>query len=210
MYYAVVPVTPFQQNCTLLWCPDTRKGVVVDPGGDVERIGSEVAKYGIAVERILLTHGHIDHAGGAGKLAANLGVPIEGPHQADSYWIRQMAEQGRYFGVQAPASFTPHRWLEAGDTIRLGHVTLDVLHCPGHTPGHVVFYENQSRIAQVGDVLFAGSIGRTDFPGGDYGTLIQSIKNTLLPLGDDVTFIPGHGPLSTFGAERLDNPFLQA
>ncbi len=208
MRYAVVPVTPFQQNCTLLWCAHTLKGVVVDPGGDIDKIGSAVQKHSIVVERILLTHGHIDHAGGAGELAAKLGVPIEGPHRNDSYWIRQMAEQGRYFGMQASAAFTPHRWLEAGDTIRLGDLTLDVLHCPGHTPGHIVFYNSHSRIAQVGDVLFAGSIGRTDFPGGDYEVLIRSIKDTLFPLGDDVTFIPGHGPLSTFGSERFDNPFL--
>lgn len=208
MHYAVVPVTPFQQNCTLLWCTDTLKGVVVDPGGEIERISAAVRKYGITVERILLTHGHIDHAGGAGELASHFGVPIEGPHRADDYWIQQMAEQGRFFGVQVPAFFAPHRWLEAGDIIRFGYVTIDVLHCPGHTPGHIVFYERQSRLAQVGDVLFAGSIGRTDFPGGDYETLIRSIKETLLPLGDDVTFIPGHGPLSTFGAERLGNSFL--
>ena len=208
MRYAVVSVTPFQQNCTLLWCTHTLKGVVVDPGGDIERIKSTVQRHGIIVERILLTHGHIDHAGGAGELAETLGVPIEGPHRDDGYWIRQMAEQSRYFGVKAPAPFTPHRWLEAGDTIVLGNITLEVLHCPGHTPGHIVFYNRHFRMAQVGDVLFAGSIGRTDFPGGDYEVLIRSIQDTLLPLGDDVTFIPGHGPLSTFGAERLTNPFL--
>ncbi len=208
MHYAIVPVTPFQQNCTVLWCAETGKGVVVDPGGEIERISAAVERCGVAVERILLTHGHIDHAGGAGALAKRFGVPIEGPHQADGYWIRQMAEQGRYFGIHAPLPFTPHRWLEAGDTIRFGNVTLAVLHCPGHTPGHIIFYDSQSRLAQVGDVLFAGSIGRTDFPGGDYQTLIRSITQTLLPLGDDITFIPGHGPLSTFGAERLNNPFL--
>jgi len=208
MRYTVVPVTPFQQNCTLLWCAQTGRGVVVDPGGEVERIDAAIKTCKITVERILLTHGHIDHAGGAGELATRLGVPIEGPHQADEYWLQQMAEQGRYFGVRPPRPFTPNRWLNAGDVIGFGTVNLDVLHCPGHTPGHVVFCNRTAKLAQVGDVLFAGSIGRTDFPGGDYETLIRSITETLLPLGDDITFISGHGPLSTFGEERRNNPFL--
>lgn len=210
MHYRVIPVTPFQQNCTVLWCADTGKGVVIDPGGEAERISTEVRKLGIVIERILLTHGHIDHIGSAGVLAEYLGIPIEGPHRADDYWIQRMVEQGRYFGMPALSLFTPQRWLNYGDAIFCGNIKLDVLHCPGHTPGHVVFCDRQSKIAQVGDVLFSGSIGRTDFPGGNHEDLIRSIKDILLPLGDDIIFIPGHGPTSTFGIERRTNPFLVA
>lgn len=209
MKYAVVPVTPFQQNATVLWCEETRRAAVTDPGGDLPRILAVLERNGLTLEKILVTHGHIDHAGGVAELAAQTGVAIEGPQRADQFWIDGMPQQSQMFGFPAVQAFTPTRWLEGGDQVAFGRVTLEVLHCPGHTPGHVCFYHAPSRLAIVGDVLFQGSIGRTDFPRGDYDTLIASIRERLLPLGDDVTFIPGHGPLSTFGDERRDNPFLR-
>lgn len=208
MRYAIVPVTPFEQNCTVLWCEETRRAAVVDPGGDIDRILAELERAGLSLERILVTHGHIDHAGGVAALAARTGVPIEGPHEEDRFWIAGMPQQSRMFGFPDVRGFEPDRWLKGGDTVRFGNVELDVLHCPGHTPGHVVFFHAPSRLAQVGDVLFQGSIGRTDFPRGDHDTLIRSIKEVLFPLGDDVAFIPGHGPMSTLGEERRYNPFL--
>ena len=204
----IVPVTPFQQNCSILWCERTKKAAVVDPGGDLDRILAAVAELGVTVEKILITHGHIDHAGGTAKLARELGVPIEGPQEEDRFWIEGMPQQSKMFGFPNVLSFEPDRWLKAGDKVHFGEIELDVLHCPGHTPGHVVFYHQPSKLAQVGDVLFQGSIGRTDFPRGDYDTLIRSIHERLFPLGDDVGFIPGHGPMSTFGEERRYNPFL--
>lgn len=206
--FQVIPVTPFQQNCTLCWCDETRRGAVIDPGGDLETVLQVVAEQGITLEKILLTHGHIDHAGGVAELAKRCALPIEGPHQADAYWIEGLAKQGEMFGFAPAEVFTPDRWLVDGDTVQVGNETLQVLHCPGHTPGHVVFYSPTAKVAQVGDVLFQGSIGRTDFPGGDYQTLINSIKTKLFPLGDEVTFIPGHGPNSTLGQERMSNPFV--
>ena len=206
--YVVVPVTPFEQNCTVLWCSETMRGAVVDPGGDIDRILGEVARNGVSLEKILLTHGHLDHAGGAADLAMQAGLPIEGPHRGDQFWLDGMAQQCRVFGVAEMQSFTPDRWLDAGDQTRVGNLVLEVRHCPGHTPGHVIFFVAEARLALVGDVLFAGSVGRTDFPGGDHDTLIQSIKNELLPLGDDVAFVPGHGPMSTLGEERRTNPFV--
>lgn len=208
MRYAIVPVTPFEQNCTLFWCEQTRQAAVIDPGGDVERILEALAKEGLTLSKILVTHGHIDHAGGVAELAERTGAPVEGPHREDQFWIEGMPQQSRMFGFPNVRSFEPSRWLEGGDTVTFGEVTLEVLHCPGHTPGHVVFFHPESRLAQVGDVLFQGSIGRTDFPKGDYDTLIDSIKSRLFPLGDDVAFIPGHGPMSTLGEERRHNPFL--
>lgn len=208
MQYRVIPVTPFQQNCSLLWCEETMKAAVVDPGGDIEIILAAVAKFGVTVEKILLTHGHIDHAGGTAELARRLGIPVEGPQREEQFWIDQLPQQSMMFGFPRADKFTPDRWLEQGDTVRFGNIELEVLHCPGHTPGHVVFFDRASRLAVVGDVLFQGSIGRTDFPRGDYDTLIRSIRERLWPLGDDVTFIPGHGPLSTFGDERRSNPFV--
>ncbi len=206
--YRVVPVTPFEQNCTLLWCGATRRAALVDPGGDAERLLEAVAEEGVILERLLLTHGHLDHVGAAGELAARLGIPVEGPHRADAFWLEGLPEQSRMFGFPPAAPLVPDRWLEDGDRVAVGEEVLEVILCPGHTPGHVVFYHAPSRLALVGDVLFRGSVGRTDFPQGDYDALVASIRGRLFPLGDDVTFIPGHGPLSTFGDERYGNPFV--
>ncbi|MDR2260969.1 MAG: MBL fold metallo-hydrolase [Azoarcus sp.] len=205
--YQLVPVTPFEQNCSLLWCDETRRAAVVDPGGDIPRILAAVKKYGLAVERILVTHGHIDHAGGVADLAERLSAPVEGPQEEDRFWIDGMPRQAESFGLFDARVYVPDRWLEQGDTVRFGQVEMRVLHCPGHTPGHVVFFSEADRLAVVGDVLFRGSIGRTDFPKGDFDTLIASIRQKLWPLGDDVAFISGHGPMSTFGEERFSNPF---
>lgn len=209
MKYRIIPVTPFEQNCSLLWCEETGKAAVVDPGGDLTRILRAVEENGLTLEKILVTHGHIDHAGGVAELAERLTLPIDGPQREDQFWIDGMPQQSKMFGFPNVRSFVPDRWLEQGDTVRFGNVEMDVLHCPGHTPGHVVFFHAPSRLAIVGDVLFQGSIGRTDFPKGDFDTLIASIHGRLWPLGDDVAFIPGHGPTSTLGAERVSNPFLQ-
>ena len=208
MRYAIIPVTPFEQNCTIFWCDKTRQAAVIDPGGDIDRILAALKQEGLTLAKILVTHGHIDHAGGVAELVALTGVPIEGPHEEDRFWIEGMPKQSKMFGLHEVGGFEPDRWLQAGDKVRFGEVELEVLHCPGHTPGHIVFYHQPGRLAQVGDVLFQGSIGRTDFPRGDYDTLISSIKERLFPLGDDVEFIPGHGPMSTLGEERRHNPFL--
>ncbi|MEW6037664.1 MAG: MBL fold metallo-hydrolase [Pseudomonadota bacterium] len=204
----VVPVTTFQQNCTILGCEATGLGAVVDPGGELDRIMAAAEDAGIALSKIFLTHAHADHAAGAAALATQLGIPIEGPHRDDAFWIEMLPQQCAMFGLPRTTVFTPDRWLEHGDTVSFGGETLEVLHCPGHTPGHIVFFHRGQRLALVGDVLFKGSIGRTDFPRGDYDTLIRSIRERLFPLGDDVTFIPGHGPASTFGEERRANPFV--
>ncbi|MDR1162881.1 MAG: MBL fold metallo-hydrolase [Candidatus Accumulibacter sp.] len=206
--YQVVPVTPFMQNCTLLWCDETLRTAIVDPGGDVPRIVSAIESLGLSPEKILVTHGHLDHAGGVFDLAQELGIPIEGPQRADKFWIDAMQQQGAAFGLSGVFhAFTPERWLEHGDRVNFGNIEMEVLHCPGHTPGHVVFFHAPSRLLVSGDVLFQGSIGRTDFPKGDFDTLISSIRTRLWPLGDDVRFISGHGPMSTIGAERMYNPF---
>jgi glyoxylase-like metal-dependent hydrolase (beta-lactamase superfamily II) len=204
----IIPVTPFQQNCSLVWCGATRRAAVIDPGGEIDRILAAAEQQGVAIEKILVTHGHLDHAGAVADLSEELGLPIEGPEQEDIYWIDRIAEQGRRYGLSYCRPFTPTRWLEEGDQVTVGAQTFSVHHCPGHTPGHVVLHHAPSRLALVGDVLFRGSIGRTDFPRGDHATLIRSITEKLWPLGDDVTFVPGHGPLSTFGAERAANPFV--
>ena len=208
--FRILPVTPFQQNCTLLWCEKTRKAAVIDPGGDVEHIRSAIDKLGISVERILLTHGHIDHVGGACELAEALQVPIEGPHREDAFLIEgdYLPRQCNMFGMPQVEGFTPSRWFEDGEEVHIGEETLQVLHAPGHTPGHVVYFHAGARLALVGDVLFAGSIGRTDFPRGDHSVLIRSIRAHLFPLGDDVTFVSGHGPMSSFGNERESNPYV--
>ncbi|MBX3487845.1 MBL fold metallo-hydrolase [Parvibaculum sp.] len=205
---AILPVTPFQQNCTLIWNDETMRGAVSDPGGDLDRIKAAAAEAGVTIEKVLLTHGHLDHASAAGDLARELGVPIEGPHKDDLFLIEALPDQAAKYGFPPVGGFVPDRWLENGDTVEVAGLTFDVRHCPGHTPGHVIFFHAPSRLAIVGDVLFQGSIGRTDLPRGDYGALIQSIRERLWPLGDDVTFVPGHGPLSTFGAERRGNPFV--
>jgi glyoxylase-like metal-dependent hydrolase (beta-lactamase superfamily II) len=204
---AILPVTPLQQNCTILWDEVTKVGAVVDPGGDLDDIQRAIRELGIGVEKILLTHGHIDHAAGAADLKAALGVPIEGPHEADRFLLDQLPTQGLMFGIPAKA-VTPDRWLSEGDAVTVAGHSFEILHCPGHSPGSVVFLHRLQRIALVGDVLFKGSIGRTDFPYGDHEALITSIKTKLLPLGDDIGFVCGHGPTSSFGAERRTNPFL--
>lgn len=204
----ILPVTPFQQNCSIIWNEANRRAAVVDPGGDLDRVLEQLDKNGLELERILVTHGHLDHAAATAELAKLKGVPIEGPHEDDKFWIDGLPEATQRFGFPPGESFTPDRWLHDGDTVTVGGELLEVLHCPGHTPGHVVFFHRDQRVAWVGDVLFAGSIGRTDFPRGDYDTLIRSIRGKLFPLGDDVTFVPGHGPTSTFGAERQSNPFV--
>lgn len=208
MKYRIIPVTPFQQNCTLLWCERTLKAAVVDPGGDLALIKAAVAEEGVELEKILLTHAHIDHAGGTAALSRELGLTIEGPGHEDEFWIEGLPKQSQMFGFPEVEVFTPDRWLVDGDRVSFGEVALDVLHCPGHTPGHVVFYHPLSALALVGDVLFQGSIGRTDFPRGEHATLIRSIREKLFPLGDEIAFIPGHGPMSTFGQERQTNPFV--
>ncbi|MFO1454650.1 MAG: MBL fold metallo-hydrolase [Steroidobacteraceae bacterium] len=208
MQVAVVPVTPFQQNCSVLWCERTRRAAIVDPGGDLERVLPVLEQEGLQLERILLTHAHLDHAAATAELARRTGVPVEGPHPGDRFWIEQLPEQARMFGFGVGEVFEPDRWLDQGDVVRVGELELAVHHCPGHTPGHVVFFHEPGRFAFVGDVLFAGSIGRTDFPGGNHAQLLSSIRERLFPLGDDVTFLPGHGPTSTFGEERRSNPFV--
>ena len=208
MKVAIIPVTPLQQNCSLLVCKQTKKAAVVDPGGDLDRILDAVEAQGVELEKILLTHGHMDHCGGTAQLSKELGLPVEGPHIDDRFLIDDLPQQSLRFGLPQLEAFTPARWLLGGDTVRFGQVELQVRHCPGHTPGHVIFFSPKYRLALVGDVLFAGSIGRTDLPRGDHATLIRSIREQLWPLGEDVTFIPGHGPTSTFGEERASNPFV--
>lgn len=208
MQYTVVAVTPFLQNCSILVCERTRKAAVVDPGGDLDLVLNAAGELKVTIEKILITHGHLDHAGGGAELRQRLGVPIEGPNPEDQFWIEGIPQQSKMFGLPGARSFVPDRWLYEGDAVQFGEQTLAVHHCPGHTPGHVIFFHPSSRIAFVGDVLFRGSIGRTDFPRGDLDTLVRSIRGRLWPLGDDVTFVPGHGPLSTFGEERRTNPFV--
>ena len=204
---AIIPVTPLQQNCTLLWCTETMQGAFVDPGGDLDRLKAAAAQAGVTIEKILVTHGHIDHCGQAGILAEELGVPIEGPHEEDLFWISRLQEDGQRYGINGKP-FTSDRYLVDGDTVTVGKLTFDVRHCPGHTPGHVVFHHPESKLAIVGDVLFQGSIGRTDFPRGNHQNLLDSITQRLWPMGDETRFVPGHGPVSTFGHERATNPFV--
>ena len=206
---AIVPVTPFQQNCTLLWDEASKRGAVVDPGGDLDAIQAAIAKFGVEVEKILLTHGHIDHAGGAAELRERLGVPIEGPHEADRYLLDSLPETGANYGIDGARVVTPDRWLDEGDAVTVGPLAFDILHAPGHSPGSVVFVSRDARFALVGDVVFKGSVGRTDLPGGNHDQLIRAILEKVLPLGDDLAFIPGHGPTGTLGEERVSNPFLQ-
>lgn len=204
----IVPVTAFEQNCSLMWCDETMEGVVVDPGGDLDRVDGAVADQGVKLVKVLCTHGHIDHAGQLASYAEQHSLPIEGPQEADTFWIEKLPAQGDSYGMPGARAFVPDRWLNDGDQVTFGNITLDVFHCPGHTPGHVVFVDQTHRVAVVGDVLFQYSIGRTDFPMGDAQALISSIREKLFPLGDDITFVPGHGPTSTFGQERAMNPFV--
>ncbi len=208
MTVQLIPVTPFQQNCSLLICEKTKQAALVDPGGEVDRLLQAVEQSGAVLEKIFITHAHLDHAGGAAELAERTGLPIEGPHRDDLFWIEMMEEQGQRFGFDGARRFTPDRWLQGGDQISFGQITLEVRHCPGHTPGHVIFFHRESQLALVGDVLFRGSIGRTDFPRGNHADLLRAIQEELWPLGDQVTFIPGHGEPSTFGQERRTNPFV--
>ena len=204
---AIIPVTPLQQNCCLIWCTKTMRGTFTDPGGDLHRLKAAAAQHGVTIEKILLTHGHIDHCGSAGIFAEELGVEIEGPHEDDLFWIDKLGTEGPKYGIRG-YPFEPSRWLGDGDEVTVGKLTLKVRHCPGHTPGHIVFHHAESKLALVGDVLFKGSMGRTDFERGNHQQLIRSITERLWPMGDDTTFVPGHGPVSTFGHERATNPFV--
>lgn len=206
--YEIVPVTSFQQNCTLLWCDETHEAALVDPGGDVARLKAKVQEHRLTITKILLTHGHLDHVGAAAELRDFYQVPIVGPQKDDGFWLNALPAQSEMFGFPHTDVFTPDQWLVDGDAVTVGNLTLGVLHCPGHTPGHVVFHNASAALAIVGDVLFHGSVGRTDFPQGNHSDLINAITKKLLPLGDNYVFIPGHGPCSTFGYEKETNPYL--
>ncbi|MDD1782832.1 MBL fold metallo-hydrolase [Enterovibrio sp. ZSDZ35] len=206
--YEIVPVTAFQQNCSIIWCDKTNEAALVDPGGDVSKLVAKINELGVKVTKVLLTHGHLDHVGGTEEIAAAYNVPVIGPEKQDAFWLQALPAQSEMFGFARTEAFDPTEWLNEGDEVMVGENKLAVIHTPGHTPGHVVFFSEEARMAWVGDVLFNGSIGRTDFPKGDHATLIRSIKEKLFPLGNDVTFVPGHGPNSTFGNERKNNPYV--
>ena len=208
MRFTIIPVTPYEQNCTLLVCEQTHKAALVDPGGDLDRLMDVVKQQGVTLESILVTHGHLDHVGGVAALSKQLSLPIIGPHLEDEFWIQALPEQCRMFGFPKSDSFVPSRWLKDGDSVEVGNEKLQVIHCPGHTPGHVVFVQEEARFALVGDVIFAGSIGRTDFPRGNHQQLVDSIRLKLFKLGDDIRFLPGHGQMSSFGWERKTNPYV--
>jgi len=205
---AVIPVTAFQQNCSLIWDTSTMRGAIVDPGGDLDQVLARAKKEGVRVEKILITHAHIDHAGATAELKRRLSIPIEGPEEGDRFWIEGLPQAAAQYGFKTEGAFEPDRWLHDGDRVTVGNLELKVIHCPGHTPGHVVFLHEPSQFAIVGDVIFQGSIGRTDFPRGNHADLIHSIRKKLFTLGDGIRFLPGHGPLSTFGDERRTNPFV--
>ncbi|MCI1677126.1 MAG: MBL fold metallo-hydrolase [Ewingella americana] len=209
MKYHLIPVTAFSQNCSVIWCTETNQAAIVDPGGEAEKIIAEVSSLGVDVKQILLTHGHLDHVGAAAELAKHYSAPIVGPQKEDLFLLESLPTQSRMFGLADCAPLQTDQWLEEGDTVTVGEEQLSVLHCPGHTPGHIVFINEKSRLAVSGDVIFRGGVGRSDFPRGDHQALIHSIKTKLLPLGDDIKFIPGHGPMSDLGLERKTNPFLQ-
>jgi hydroxyacylglutathione hydrolase len=212
LHYLTIPVTAFAQNCSIVWDGASGRGAIIDPGGDLDALLGACKTRGITLEQIWLTHAHIDHAGATAELARRLSLPIIGPHPGDQFWIDALPQQGAMFGFPASEAFIPTRWLctndEHRDSVTLGPYTFDVRHCPGHTPGHVIFYSPDLKRAFVGDVLFAGSIGRTDFPGGNHAQLLNSIREELWPLGDETIFIPGHGPESSFGQERRTNPYV--
>ncbi len=208
LHAMIIPVTPFQQNTSLVWCGETKRAAFIDPGGDMPRLLAGLEKSGATLEKILLTHGHLDHAGAAADLRERFGVPVEGPHEDEAWLLHSISEQGARYGLPEARDVTPDRWLKDGDTVALGALSFDVIHTPGHTPGHVVFLHNESKLAFVGDVIFQGSIGRTDFPRGDYQSLIHAIREKLFPLGDEIRFVPGHGPMSSFGQERKTNPWV--
>jgi glyoxylase-like metal-dependent hydrolase (beta-lactamase superfamily II) len=207
MEFTILPVTPYQQNCSLVW-DEAGRAALIDPGGEAARLQAEAARRGLVLEKILLTHGHLDHVGAAADLRDSLGIPIVGPQREEQFWLDILPRQAELFGFPPARTFAPDQWLEDGDRVEVGAIRFEVLHCPGHTPGHVVFYAPEARLAFVGDVLFKGSIGRTDFPRGDHGALLAAIRGKLFPLGDDVRFVPGHGAMSTFGHERRENPFV--
>jgi glyoxylase-like metal-dependent hydrolase (beta-lactamase superfamily II) len=210
MRYIIIPVTPFEQNCSLIYCEKTSAAAIIDPGGDIPLIEIAINETGVSLQKILVTHAHLDHVGAVANLAEKYQIPILGPHRDDQFWIDALPQQAEMFDFPPAKKFTPDHWLKQGEQIQVGETTLNVLHCPGHTPGHIIYYSPTDKLAIVGDVLFAGSIGRTDFPQGNHENLIHSIQERLFPLGDEVNFIPGHGPMSSFGQERQNNPFLRA
>lgn len=204
----ILPVTPFAQNCSLIWDKSSMRGALVDAGGEIDRLLEAVEAEGVTLEKLLVTHGHLDHVGAVAELAEKLALPIEGPHRDDQFWIDLLPTQAQQMGFPPSRAFTPNRWLDDGDSVTVGSIEFDVIHCPGHTPGHVVFHQRAQDLALVGDVIFQGSIGRTDFPRGNHADLVSSIRNKLFPLGDQIQFVPGHGPISSFGQERQSNPFV--
>lgn len=208
MKFTILPVTAFQQNCSLIWCSQTLQAALIDPGGDAPALKRAIEQTGVTLTHILLTHGHLDHVGAAAELASHYGVPVYGPQMADKFWLDGLSQQAQMFGLADCGALTPDHWLNGGDEIRIGQITLEVRHCPGHTPGHVVFVNQAEKMAFVGDVLFKGGIGRTDFPMGDHAQLLASIRSELWSLSDDTVFVPGHGPSSTIGHEKRTNPFV--